>query len=258
MILTKQKISLTLILFISIFFSLSALSVKPVDAASADVQCKNIKNANGNTDKKDCEEYVKSYNLCDNKKSEDAKKRCRDDAYKDYLNNVCGKSDDNANIKCREKGLGIRFIADIRNGGGNFCPSLGEVKDGCSCQSGETPKNVSTVGQPPKLMCVRVDGGGDGSDGSDAGSLYPTAKDYGLKDNPIIVWVNRVINFLAGLVGIGAVIMIIFAGIQYITARDNPQSVQAAKTKIINVVIGLVAFAFLFAFMQWLIPGGVF
>jgi hypothetical protein len=52
--------------------------------------------------------------------------------------------------------------------------------------------------------------------------------------------------------------MIAVAGVQYTTSRDNPQAVQAAKQKIWNVLIGLLAFFFLYAFVQWIIPGGVF
>jgi Type IV secretion system pilin len=64
------------------------------------------------------------------------------------------------------------------------------------------------------------------------------------------------INFLAAAVGLIAVIMLIIAGIQYTTSNGNPQAVQAAKTKIINILIGLISFFLLYAFMQWLIPGG--
>ncbi len=64
------------------------------------------------------------------------------------------------------------------------------------------------------------------------------------------------INFLAGAVGLVAVIMLIVAGIQYTASAGNPQAVQAAKTKITNVLIGLLCFFLLYSFMQWLIPGG--
>ena len=60
-----------------------------------------------------------------------------------------------------------------------------------------------------------------------------------LEKNPIVKWINWGINLVAGIVGVGAVLMIIWAGIQYTTARDNAQAVSAAKQKIINVVIGL-------------------
>ena len=76
--------------------------------------------------------------------------------------------------------------------------------------------------------------------------------------NPIVKWLNALTNLVAGVIGVGAILMIVWGGIQYITARDNAQAVQAAKEKIINVLIGLAAFIFLYAFLQWLIPGGIF
>jgi hypothetical protein len=64
------------------------------------------------------------------------------------------------------------------------------------------------------------------------------------------------INILAAFVGVAAIIMFIVGGIQYITSNGNPQAVSAAKKRITDVLIGLLAFVFLYAFLQWLIPGG--
>lgn len=79
-----------------------------------------------------------------------------------------------------------------------------------------------------------------------------------LKDNPLIIWTRTAINFLAAGVGVIVTIMIIIGGIQYAAAGPNPQAVQAAKKKITNAIIALLAFFFLYAFMQYLIPGGIF
>lgn len=78
-----------------------------------------------------------------------------------------------------------------------------------------------------------------------------------LAENPIVKWLNFFINLLAAIVFVGATAMMIFAGIEYTAAGDNTQKVQAAKQRITNVIIGLIAFFFLYAFMNWLIPGGV-
>lgn len=79
-----------------------------------------------------------------------------------------------------------------------------------------------------------------------------------LENNPIYIWTLRIINLLAAGVGVVVTIMIIVGGIQYASAGANPQMVQAAKKKIINAIIALIAFFFLYAFLQWLVPGGVF
>jgi hypothetical protein len=65
------------------------------------------------------------------------------------------------------------------------------------------------------------------------------------------------LSVLGAFVIIGATIMLIVGGIQYSVSAGNPQAVAEAKKKITNVLIGVVAFVFLYAFLEWLIPGGV-
>ncbi len=79
-----------------------------------------------------------------------------------------------------------------------------------------------------------------------------------LKENPLIKWTNYIVNTLSIGIGIIVTIMIIIGGIQYASAGPNPQAVQSAKNKIKNALIALVAYFFLYAFVQYLIPGGVF
>jgi fumarate reductase subunit C len=78
------------------------------------------------------------------------------------------------------------------------------------------------------------------------------------KKNPIVQWINFFVNTIAVIIFVGATAMMIFAGIQYMTAADNAQKIQDSKKRITNVIVGLIAFFFLYAFMQWLIPGGIF
>ena len=65
------------------------------------------------------------------------------------------------------------------------------------------------------------------------------------------------VNIVSGLIGVVVVLNIIIGGIQYTTAGDNPNKVQAARQKITNSIIALIAFVFLVAFLQWIVPGGV-
>ena len=59
-------------------------------------------------------------------------------------------------------------------------------------------------------------------------------------------------------VGIAAVIGVIVAGIQYMTAQGNEAQMAKAKRRILEVVIGIALYALMWAILQWLIPGGVF
>lgn len=79
-----------------------------------------------------------------------------------------------------------------------------------------------------------------------------------VNDNPITKFLVTVINFLSALIGIIVIAVIIIAGIQYTTSGGNPQQTAQAKKRIINAITALVAFFFLFAILQWLIPGGIF
>lgn len=74
----------------------------------------------------------------------------------------------------------------------------------------------------------------------------------------ILDLLQTAINVLSALVGITVVIMIIVGGIQYSSAEDNPQKIAAARSKIVNALIALFVFIFMFALLQYLIPGGIF
>lgn len=90
------------------------------------------------------------------------------------------------------------------------------------------------------------------------GTQQSTAQPSSLKNNPIVKDINSIVNFLSIGVGVVVIAMLIVGGIQYSIAGDNPQAVNAAKQRLINAAIALIAYIFIFAFLQWLIPGGVF
>jgi hypothetical protein len=78
-----------------------------------------------------------------------------------------------------------------------------------------------------------------------------------LNANPIIKSIRLIVNFLSAGVGIVVVGSIIWGGIQYSMAGNNPQAVSAAKKRIQDTLIALLAFFFIYAFLQWIIPGGL-
>lgn len=79
-----------------------------------------------------------------------------------------------------------------------------------------------------------------------------------LRSNPILKDIQTVVDVLSAVVGVVVVAMIIVGGIQYSIAGDNSSAVTAAKKRIANALIALFAFIFMFAFIEWLIPGGIF
>jgi len=76
------------------------------------------------------------------------------------------------------------------------------------------------------------------------------------KDCGITAIIINITNVLSALVGIVVVISIIIGGIQYSASSGDPQAASAAKKRIINALLALVAFGFIYAFLQWVVPGG--
>lgn len=74
------------------------------------------------------------------------------------------------------------------------------------------------------------------------------------KGSGIMRILSLVVTVLLYGIGAAAVIGVVIAGILYLTARDNEAQVAKAKTRLIEVAIGLVAWALLFTLLQWLIP----
>ncbi len=73
----------------------------------------------------------------------------------------------------------------------------------------------------------------------------------------VIELVKIAIQILAAGIGIVAVGAVIYGAILYGSSGSSPENVKKAKTMWVNVVIGLVLFAFLMAITNFLIPGGI-
>lgn len=79
-----------------------------------------------------------------------------------------------------------------------------------------------------------------------------------ITQTPTVHDINLIVNFLSAGVGLVVILMIIVGGVQYIAAGDSPDALKSARQRITNAVTALVIYIFLFAFLQWLIPGGLF
>jgi hypothetical protein len=131
-----------------------------------------------------------------------------------------------------------------------------------NCPDGKIPGNKPGEANPDGEVCID-DPAYLGITPSFEGDCEPGADDTG-KQIPvdssncgIIGYLVTGINILSSLVGVVVVIMIAIGGIQYSVSRDNPQAVQAAKSRIMNAILALVAYMFMYGFLQWIVPGGV-
>ena len=79
-----------------------------------------------------------------------------------------------------------------------------------------------------------------------------------LAKNPIYIVLLFVINTMA--VGVGVVVAgsIIWQSIQYSAANGSPDKVKSARNGIVNAIIALFLFFFMYAILNFIIPGGIF
>lgn len=96
------------------------------------------------------------------------------------------------------------------------------------------------------------------STNNSSGNPSQTKVDNCLSQSPIVKRINEVVNFLSAGVAVIVVGVILVGGIQYILAGGNATALTAARHRITNGLVALFAFLFMFSFLQWLIPGGIF
>jgi len=122
------------------------------------------------------------------------------------------------------------------------------------CNDGQT--EVGVAGENPDSICTGHNGA------QPARSSDPAAQcaqsNAGSCNQIFTDIIDPAIRFLSAGVGIVVTGVIIVGGIQYATAEDDPQKVSAAKSRIINALIALLAYIFLFSILQYIIPGGIF
>jgi len=76
--------------------------------------------------------------------------------------------------------------------------------------------------------------------------------------NPVVSLVLQVINFMAVGVGIAVVGGIIWGGMRYASSNGDASKAKQGVTTIVNAVVGLLLFIFMYAFFNYLVPGGLF
>lgn len=91
------------------------------------------------------------------------------------------------------------------------------------------------------ISCDNVNVGEDGVENTGLWSLLLTA-----------------INILSVGVGVVAIGGIVYASILYTSAGGSQEQVKKAMGIITNIVIGVIAYALMFAALNFLIPGGLF
>jgi hypothetical protein len=78
------------------------------------------------------------------------------------------------------------------------------------------------------------------------------------KDSAVWKLLILVMNILTAGIGIAGVGGIAYGSLLYTTAGDKAEQTKKAIEIITNVVIGIVAYALMYLFLNYLIPGGLF
>ncbi len=95
---------------------------------------------------------------------------------------------------------------------------------------------IETTPEIEESLCEGANltvGGSEDCDAGGDGTVAETANSF----------IAKIINIFSLVVGVAAVIMIIFGGFKYITSGGNDQSVSGAKNTILYAIIGLVIVA---------------
>lgn len=99
---------------------------------------------------------------------------------------------------------------------------------------------------------------GGGSSGSSCAGTTTSVISCDSESNGIQAMLLQFTNFFFAGVGVLCVIGVVLGGIVYITAGGDTGRTKQGITYIVNSVIGLVIFIFLFMLLNFLVPGGFF
>jgi len=141
----------------------------------------------------------------------------------------------------------------------------GALWQNVQCSDLSTP--VSVQDDNPGANCTNLSQAGSAGNGScgpssqcestdSHGNVVPCSQSSA--SSFVVNYLNPLINFLGIGVGLIIIIMVVIGGIQYSTSGGNQNQVAAAKKRIGNALLALVAFALMYAVLQWIIPGGLF
>jgi hypothetical protein len=142
-----------------------------------------------------------------------------------------------------------RILAGIPTSSGNFKWSVGVRDSKGALKTQEYNMTINDAnGKPP------AGDGGQGGSGTTGDSSSGTI-DVGAFYNPVNFqdipsFLVNIIKILLSVVGILAVLFIVYGGLRYITSGGNQTSVTAAKNTVIYALLGLIVSVLSFAIVQ--------
>jgi hypothetical protein len=113
----------------------------------------------------------------------------------------------------------------------------------------------------PGASCALPDGTSNGAIQQDGVTCCPSGPTNGLDKASgtclFSKYINPIIQLISAVIGVAIVIGIVYGAIEYITSGGDPQRAASGRQRITNALLGLAAFILLYAFLQFIIPGGL-
>lgn len=121
------------------------------------------------------------------------------------------------------------------------------------------PATISPLAEKTYAVCGPDDNFQSCCQGEDnkVGCDDPSVQECANGNCLYVKYVNPIIGFLSAVVGLAVTIGIIIGGIKYASAGGDPSKVAAAKKQITISIVALVSFGLLWAFLNWILPGGI-
>lgn len=164
---------------------------------------------------------------------------------------------DNYSDKSEKRTCADYFVQGYSNGTQYTpCPNVSNPREEEICHdaygAGTTAAKKDGAGGCKNKKC---EGGDWGDDAGSAGNDTPCNQN---SCDLIKKYVNPTINLLSVIFGIVAAGSLIMGGIQFSTSEGDPQKAAHAKDRISGTIVAIFAYAFIYAFLQFLVPGGLF
>jgi hypothetical protein len=150
--------------------------------------------------------------------------------------------------------------------------NAGDAVSKFECQGGQTPTvtvnsnaadDCTASNSQNQALCPHCSDNGDqkgciNPNSDNAVTCTGSSSSQNGQCDLIAKYVNPFIDILSVIFGLVAVISFILGGINFASSEGDPQKSSRAKQRIFNTIVAVVAYMFLFAFLQFLVPGGLF
>lgn len=148
---------------------------------------------------------------------------------------------------------GLRLVSGVAraatipgSGGGGGCTPPETVQPDGTCKN--TPTSTNNPLKPDD--CVKI-----------ALPILSTSgncinnKDRG---GAIVNYLVEFLRLMGGLAGVFVFLMLVIAGVQFLTSAGDPGRVKSARDRIVRSLMALAIYLTMFAALNFLVPGGLF